>query len=730
MDIKNAKCTNCGAILNVNAYQSIIQCEYCHTSNVVEQALNFGKLKIDHTDDILSLRKNLTSAIKDNNIQEIKRLSAAIQDLLPDDFIATYFHAYALASLGQVKPLRDFYKAPKLGTYEQIQTVVNHITENSDLRDEPRIIEFLNRVKPDFVDQFKYAHQKRVELENQYAPVPRDVFICFSSYDEMTAEKAVEAIEKEGFTCWISTRNLRPNDSENYWSNIEKAIKNSRLFLVISSQKAMLSKDVQEEIDIASKHKKRMFEYKVDSTPHTILFKHVFNGIKWVDGINHSASSLYNLSIRVYEEIRAKKITKTEHSKLKTSKILKSKNYINKIKTNSLKSSVFERTKNKDTHKTNFLFNKPKFRKYFTSALIFFALVFTVVFMFTLRNTNTNDPIYTVNYIDYEETLIATYEVKLGENAPLPLDPIRESYIFDGWSQSHENVSNDLDIYAQYIKDEREDYYTFNSNTKFITGYSGPKGGHLEIPSNLDGLDVVGIGEEVFYDMELSSISIPDTITSIGDRAFKNNQITNITIPKNVKRIGHEAFSYNKLISVTIPETVTIIGEGAFRNNLLSSVTIPDSIILIADNTFRFNKITSITIPKNVTKIGDGAFRTNQLTSVSISENVERIGVDAFSFNLLSTVNIPENVKIIDAAAFSFNQLTTVKIPENVETIGADAFSHNELTRITLTDEIFFIGENAFGFNKITRVVISGNKLYFNEIWNNIGLPINLRPEE
>ena len=51
-----------------------------------------------------------------------------------------------------------------------------------------------------------------------------------------------------------------------------------------------------------------------------------------------------------------------------------------------------------------------------------------------------------------------------------------------------------------------------------ITGYTEEPSSHLEIPSELDGYVVIGIGDSVFFEcFKLTSVNIPDSVTSIGE---------------------------------------------------------------------------------------------------------------------------------------------------------------------------------------------------------------------
>ena len=203
---------------------------------------------------------------------------------------------------------------------------------------------------------------------------------------------------------------------------------------------------------------------------------------------------------------------------------------------------------------------------------------------------------------------------------------------------------------------------------------------------------------------KLTSVTIPNSVTSIGQGAFSGcTGLTSITIGNSVTSIGEAAF-YNctGLTSITIPNSVTSIGEYAFGYcSGLISIDIPNSVTSIADYAFEYcTELTSITIGNSVTSIGEAAFyNCTELTSIDIPNSVTSIGYAAF-YNCtgLTSITIPNSVTSIGEYAFGYcSGLISIDIPNSVTSIADYAFEYcTELTSITIGNSVTSIGEAAF----------------------------------
>ena len=227
---------------------------------------------------------------------------------------------------------------------------------------------------------------------------------------------------------------------------------------------------------------------------------------------------------------------------------------------------------------------------------------------------------------------------------------------------------------------------------------------------------VTSIGSSAFYGCSsLTSINIPGGVTRIWSDAFEGcSSLTSINISDGVTEIDSDAFKgCSSLTSITIPDSVTSIGYDAFRCcSSLKNINIPNSVTSIGDSAFYgCSSLTSINIPDGVTSIGNWTFEDcSSLTSITIPDSVTSIGFRAFEgCSSLTSITIPDSVTSIDNDAFrGCTSLTSITIPNSVTSIGDGAFRCcSSLTSINIPDGVTSIGSSAFeGCSSLTSINI------------------------
>ena len=168
-----------------------------------------------------------------------------------------------------------------------------------------------------------------------------------------------------------------------------------------------------------------------------------------------------------------------------------------------------------------------------------------------------------------------------------------------------------------------------------------------------DGL--VKIEDYVFYNTGITSITIPDSVTSLGISAFSNcaslesatlgngltkvdkwlfrncSSLKDVTLGENIQKVDNFAFAEcGNLETITLPDSVTSIGISAFEKcRSLDDVKLPNGLTTVDKNAFLdCDNLTNVTIPDSVTTIGNQAFgyQTNNDMSTSKKDNFQITG--------------------------------------------------------------------------------------------------------
>ena len=231
--------------------------------------------------------------------------------------------------------------------------------------------------------------------------------------------------------------------------------------------------------------------------------------------------------------------------------------------------------------------------------------------------------------------------------------------------------------------------FDFNLTTGTITKYNGTDT-VVVIPSKINGVTVTTIGTDAFLGLNITSVTIPDSVTEIGANAFAGcTNLTSVnyagdwsklTIQSGNPAVEDAANAQLFDFAFTPDNTAVVVIR---YKGTAADVTIPSRYkgkpVTVIDPVAFYNNsaVTSVTIPDSVTAIPDYAFGyCSQLTNISIPNSVTFIGFSAFnSCTSLKSITLPSSLSTIQSYAFyNCENLKTIRIPVSVTSIGNYAF--------------------------------------------------------
>lgn len=284
-------------------------------------------------------------------------------------------------------------------------------------------------------------------------------------------------------------------------------------------------------------------------------------------------------------------------------------------------------------------------------------------------------------------------------------------------------TANAHDFYSDGI------YYNITSSTDLTVAVTAKElyldylspcsySGEVVIPEvvtyNNNTYRVTAIDEEAFYNSDITSVVIPNSVTRIKENAFDGcSSLTSIIIPNSVTEIEEYAFwGCNRLTSIIIPNSVVKIGEDAFAGTAWYENQ-PDGVVYAGNVLYKYKgempEGTSIEIRKGTTCIVGGAFyECKNLISITIPNSVTSIGHSAFyGCSSLTSITIPNSVIGIESMAFSdCTNLASITIPGSVTEIGKFAFSSTAWLE-NQPDDIVYAGNVLYKYNIVYKDVTS-----------------------
>ena len=226
--------------------------------------------------------------------------------------------------------------------------------------------------------------------------------------------------------------------------------------------------------------------------------------------------------------------------------------------------------------------------------------------------------------------------------------------------------------------------YTVANNQVTITGLSDEYLTDLVIPKMIEDLPVTAIKDNAFNGCsQITSITVPNSVTTIGGNAFKGTNPTKITLPfignsRTARdRDGVFGFIFGYTDSSNTAGTTYQSWYYYYIPKTIKEVVITDDSRIPASAFCNCDWIEEITIHGEINQIGSSAFyNCSSLKEFNIPESVATIESHAFyNCTSLQSVSIPDEVNTFAGCLF-YNclALEEVNFPAKLQTISSEAF--------------------------------------------------------
>lgn len=240
-------------------------------------------------------------------------------------------------------------------------------------------------------------------------------------------------------------------------------------------------------------------------------------------------------------------------------------------------------------------------------------------------------------------------------------------------------------------------------NTCAVSKYDG-RDTDMVIPDKLGGASVIRIDTFAFYKMELTGVTLPNTLLRIEDAAFNTcTKLTDVTIPDSVEFVGMIAFANcSSLKKITFGSGVKSTGSQVLINcPVLEEAVFPEGYAYIGTKFMTgCTALRRLIIPDSVTNVGMLSFTDcKNLEEVSLGDGVTSL--DAFSFQgntNLKSIKLGSGIKAVPNDAFSgCTSLKELTLSEGLQSIGVRAFKGTAVTgALTIPNSVEKVSDYAF----------------------------------
>ena len=206
------------------------------------------------------------------------------------------------------------------------------------------------------------------------------------------------------------------------------------------------------------------------------------------------------------------------------------------------------------------------------------------------------------------------------------------------------------------------------------------------------------------------------TVVGIEEQAFRGSSITSLIMPNTITTIGKSCFCYcYNLNPVILSENISELPSESFYECAIKSIDFPEGLKTIREKAFkRCYSLRSVDL-HGITAIEKEAFSECTALTSAVLPSVDTIPARLFSdCNKLHSVVFPEGVETISVQAFwNCAALQSVKFPESLVSIGTSAFVGCGLTSLFIPSKVNHIEMLAFDYNPFSSIAVAADNAVF-----------------
>jgi len=121
----------------------------------------------------------------------------------------------------------------------------------------------------------------------------RQVFISYSSKDQDVADAILKALESQGITCWIASRDI-PSGVD-YAQSILEAIAGSKVIVVLFSSHSNISVHVMREVERAIYYNTPIIPFKIENISPTQSMEYYLATVQWLNATQAPVQNHFNI---------------------------------------------------------------------------------------------------------------------------------------------------------------------------------------------------------------------------------------------------------------------------------------------------------------------------------------------------------------------------------------------------------------------------------------------------